>query len=241
MRVKIVLSYDGSRFEGYQIQKHTKNTVAGYLQKALQKVGIKAIPIASGRTDRGVHATMQVAHLDLPPFWNSFPKLQKELNKILHPFIHIKSIQQTSCDFHARFSAKKRAYRYLLSQKEFFNPFDSAYITFTSFNPQKIKEALKIFEGEHDFGYFMKRGSDINHSVRTIYKIKTYFYQNLFVIYIEGNGFLRAQVRLMVQAALLYSSKKIALEDIKKQLQLKQRAITTLAPPNGLYLCRVIY
>ena len=241
MRIKAVIAYDGSRFEGFQSQKHTQNTVVGVLQKALERTGIATKVIGSGRTDRGVHATGQVIHFDLPQYWNDLKKLRNYLSAYCAPFIKIKHFYPVPSDFHARYSAKRRAYRYILSHKEP-TPFEAAYLTYAPpFDRKSIQRALKIFEGRHDFTYFMKTGSDTKSAIRTIYKASLYPYQEKTVIYIEADGFLRAQVRMMVDFLLKIARGELGPKELEEQLSLKIRHSTTLAPPNGLYLAKVIY
>ncbi|BCD62012.1 tRNA pseudouridine38-40 synthase [Nitratiruptor sp. YY08-26] len=241
MRIKAVVAYDGSRFMGYQCQKHTTNTISSHLYHALKKVGIESKVVGSGRTDRGVHATGQVIHFDIPSYWNNLTKLQTYLNRHLAPYIKIRTLQQVDQNFHARYSAKRRAYRYILSQKPL-TPFTAAYKHYHQISHTSILiEVLKLFEGEHDFRFFMKSGSDTKSSIRTIYKATLYEHKDDMVFYIEANGFLRAQIRMMVDFLLKIDQELLSLWQLKIQLEAKERFSTSLAPPSGLYLCRVIY
>jgi len=241
MRVKITLEYDGSKFQGYQIQKETKNTVAGKLQNALKALNIQNIAVASGRTDKGVHATAQIVHLDLPTFWNDLNKLVFSLNKMLYPSILIKKIEKTDKNFHARFCAKKRVYRYIVSTKKP-SVFLMPYITFLdTINCAVIKKSIKLFEGEHDFEYFKKCGSDTKTYIRKIYKADFYRYKDFYIFYFEANGFLRSQIRMMVSFLLKISDGKLSKDKLKLQLEKKDIFSTSLAPPNGLYLAKVKY
>ena len=157
MRVKITLGYNGAPFFGSQIQKETDQTVNGQLTKALKTLHIDAVLQASGRTDRGVHATRQVVHVDLPPFWSDLTKLQQRLQHTLPSTIVIRSIKAVSVDFHARYSAKKRAYRYIISTQSP-SPFLADLVTYVeTLEIQKVSEALTLFEGKHNFEYFKKR------------------------------------------------------------------------------------
>jgi tRNA pseudouridine38-40 synthase len=240
MRVKAVISYDGSRFFGFQCLKNQKRTISYEIYKSLQKMGINSKIVGSGRTDKGVHATSQVIHFDVPNFWNEPERLKSYLNRHLHPDIHIKKLYFVNENFHARYSVKRRAYRYILTQKNY-NPFESKYLHFCKFNPQIIKEGIKTFEGRYDFKYFMKSGSDVKSSFRTIYKTDSYWYKNLFILYFEADGFLRAQVRMMVDFLLKISDDKLTIFHLKEQLEGKKRYSSSLAPPNALYLAKVIY
>ncbi len=241
MRVKIVVSYDGSRFDGFQIQKKTKNTVAGKIGEVFVSLNINSKFQASGRTDKGVHATYQVLSLDLPKFWEDLEKLKIFLNRKLLPHIYVKNIQRVNNGFHARFDAKRRVYRYLISKKEP-SVFLTPYVTFLkSYNPKVIKEAVSLFEGEHNFEYFKKNGSDTKNFVRKIYRAFFYEYKNFGVFYFEANGFLRSQVRMMVDFLLKISEGKLKKEDLIRQLSRKEIVSSSLAPPNGLYLSKVKY
>ncbi|WP_200762313.1 tRNA pseudouridine(38-40) synthase TruA [Nitrosophilus alvini] len=241
MRAKAIISYDGSRFHGFQSQKHTSKTVIGTLQKALKKTGIETKITGSGRTDRGVHATGQVIHFDLPPFWNDTQKLQSYLNRYLFPSILFKKIEIVSDDFHARYSAKRRAYRYIFSM-DTPNPFSAQYITFLeNFDYEKCKNAVKLFEGRHNFEYFKKEGSGVTNFERTIYKACIYRYKNYYILYFEADGFLRSQVRMMADFLFKIGRGDLTLKELAEQLSCKHQYSSTLAPPYGLYLCRVFY
>ncbi len=241
MRVKITLSYDGSCFEGYQIQKKTQNTIASKLYKAFKTLNINSKIEASGRTDRGVHATNQVIHTDLPSFWSDLEKLKTFLNRQLLPHIYIKKIEKTSSSFHARYDAKRRVYRYIVSTKEP-SVFLTPYVTFVKdLDKERLKEAVKIFEGIHDFEYFKKSGSDTKNFVRKIYKTKVYDYRDFTIFYFEANGYLRSQIRMMVGFLLKISEGKLNANQLKNQLDKKEITSTTLAPANGLYLAKIKY
>ncbi len=240
MRVKAIIAYDGSRFNGFQSQKHTTNTIMHQLQNACKRVGITSKIVGSGRTDAGVHATGQVIHFDVPEFWEDTKKLRSYLNSYLAPFITIKRVQLVDDSFHARYSAKKRAYRYIVAKKPP-SVFEAAYKSYFYLDSKKTQKALQLFIGEHDFVYFHKTGSDTKSTIRTIYKASLYEREDFFVIYIEANGFLRAQIRMIVDSLRKLSENSLSLYQLKMQIAAKEQFSTTLAPPNGLYLCRVIY
>lgn len=240
MRVKAVLSYDGSFFQGFQKQTTTKKTITTSLESALRSLHIGSDIVGSGRTDTGVHATGQIIHFDLPDFWNDLQKLQLELNRKLQ-HIHIKHITMVDESFHARFSAKRRIYRYLFKQT---TPsiFEENHIAhYPVFDPLRLEKALKAFEGKHDFRYFCKTGSDIHTTERTIYRVQHRQFEDYHAIYFEANGFLRAQVRMMIDAALRCASEQITLEMLEEQINSTHRHTTSLAPASGLYLARILY
>lgn len=241
MRVKITLAYDGSRYLGFQVQNSTKQTVAQEIYDALQSMQIDGKITSSGRTDKNVHATNQVIHIDLPDFWSDCDKLHSFLNHKLPISIRIKSIKEVPESFHARFSPKKRTYRYLLSTQKP-NPFLSSYITYVqTLDKVKIHEALKLFVGEHDFKYFQKSGGGNGTSTREIYSASCYTYKDLIVINVKANGFLRSQMRMIICALLSVSEGKLSLKALKEQIDTKKQHSTGLASASGLYLTHIKY
>ncbi len=242
MRVKAVIAYDGSSFEGFQRQKRTKNTVTTAIEEALNSLGIDSKITGSGRTDAKVHATGQVIHFDLPSFWQnqSLSKLQSHLNKKLKA-IEFKSIKEVSLDFHSRFDAKKREYRYIFKTKDI-NVFERNYVSLLLVKDlDRLQEALGYFVGEYDFAMLSKSGSDTKTTTRRVFKATLKRKKNYYFIYIQGDGFLRAQIRAMIGLAVEFANQKVSKEEFFEQLMAKKKVTTTLAPPNGLYLSRVFY
>jgi tRNA pseudouridine38-40 synthase len=243
MRIKLEFSYDGSKFDGFQIQTGDKNvkSVAGTIKKTLQTLNISSELIGSGRTDKDVHASNQVAHLDLPTFWSDLKKLKTTLNNALHPHIHIKKITPVSKDFHARFDAKKRLYRYICYEGSY-NPFYAPYaLHVTNLDLKKLNTILKFFEGEHDFTYFKKEGSPTTHDKRTIFKAYAYRRKNFIVISLLGNGFLRSQVRMMLSISFKVLEGKLTFKELEEQIAKKEVCSRSLVKPNGLYLSKIFY
>ncbi len=241
MRVKMTLSYDGSKFYGFQIQNSGVATVANRLCEIFDSLGIKSDFAASGRTDRGVHALSQVISLDLPSYWRDLRHLKRCINEKALPSIYIDKIEVVDKDFHARFSAKKRAYRYVISDKKP-NVFLSDYVLFVEpFDCLKIKESVDIFKGTHDFSYFAKEGSGVSHYKREIYKTRFYRFGDFYIFGFEADGFVRSQIRLMVSALLKVGFGKLDIDDLKDQLSLKKSIVRDPVEPNGLYLSRIWY
>jgi len=240
MRIKATISYDGGRFSGFQRQNSTPNTIVGHLEEALKSLNIKTQIRGSGRTDAGVHATAQVIDFEVPSFWEDLQKLKEELNIRLKG-ITVRKMVQVEEEFHSRFWAKKRQYRYIFKTSPI-NPFEENYISYyPPFDADILKKALKLFEGEHDFSYFCKSGSLTHTNVRKIYKAKYKKYKNYHIITFEANGFLRSQVRMMVETAMKCSLSKISIKNIEAQIQLEARFSSHLAQPYGLYLTNVKY
>ena len=236
MRCALIISYNGSSYLGSQTQKSSSNTILGNLEYVLKEINIDSKVYASGRTDKGVHATGQVCHIDLPLFWNDLKKLKTVLNEMLPASIKIKNIQEVNDDFHARYSAKRRVYRYIIKNTKS-NPFEDNFITFLDdINFKEIQKNIKLFCGKHNFKYFMKSGSDTNSTVRIIYKAFTYKYKDYIVLNFEANGFLRGQIRLIVGALL-----KLSDQEILNQLECKKNYKIKPAKCNGLYLTKIKY
>ena len=236
MRCSLCLAYNGTHFLGSQTQKSSPNTILGNLQHVLKELNIDTKVQASGRTDKGVHATGQICHIDLPPFWNDLEKLKRALNKMLPESIQIKKIKKVDDDFHARYSAKKRVYRYIIKNSKS-NPFEVDFISFFEhINFKNIKQNIKLFQGEFDFKYFMKTGSETKSTKRIIYKAFAYKHKDYIVLNFEANGFLRSQIRLMVGSIL-----ELEATQIKEKLSCDINHKIKPAKANGLYLAKIKY
>jgi len=240
MRVKAVISYDGNRYQGFQKQTRTKATITSAIEEALASLQINASIVGSGRTDAGVHASGQVIHFDLPDFWRDLEKLRHTLNRKLTD-IFFKHITPVSSDFHARFSAKKRVYRYVFKTLRP-SVFEHNYISYyQTFDPMLLTKALKLFEGKHDFNFFHKTGTVTHTTVREIYRTDYKERNGYHFIYFHANGFLRSQVRMMVDAAMLCAGNKMTITQLQEQLNCEKKYTSRLAPPQGLYLARIVY
>ncbi len=236
MRICITISYNGTTFLGSQIQVDTNNTIFNQIENVLNEINIYSKPQASGRTDKGVHATGQTFHIDIPKYWQDLKKLKETLNRMLPKSIDIKKITKVQNDFHARYGAKSRVYRYIIKKSKS-NPFENDLVSFyENVDFENIQKNIKLFEGKFDFINFMKTGSEVNSTKREVYKTIAYKYKDFIVLYFEANGFLRAQVRLMVGALLSLSKTQI-----KEQLSSKKIHKIKPAKANGLYLVKIKY
>ncbi|MBX7490878.1 tRNA pseudouridine(38-40) synthase TruA [Helicobacter turcicus] len=237
-KVAMRIAYNGSAFFGFQSQNDVQ-TVANTLESVFKSVGIFSKIVASGRTDKGVHASAQVISLEIPHFWSNLKELKVRLNAKLASNIRIKRIWQVGDDFHARFSVKRRGYCYVLSKRAspFFMPF-SLHYDFQ--NLDLIKQALQLFVGTHNFVAFKKQGGDEKSNVRTIFRAELREFRDFWILSFWGNGFLRAQVRLIVGFLLEIDRGNLTLEDLRAQLLGEWRyRIPVVA--NGLFLSRVDY
>ena len=236
MNLKFVISYDGSLYQGSQKQPNGQ-TVEDKLLKAFKKINIETNIVLSGRTDKEVHATGQVFNCFVPDFWEDFFKLKEVLNRNLPSSIKILYISKVKDDFHSRFHAKKRVYRYLITSKQT-NPFNTKFITYVK---NIDEELLKKFIGVYDFKYFHKTGSDKDITVREIFDATFYKYKDIYVFRFEANSYLRSQIRLMVGFLIAINNKKLTIDDLKAQLRVEKNIFKTPIIPNGLYLAKIKY
>lgn len=251
--IACIIAYDGSKFCGFSHQKSSQTkglcSVADFFESVLQKIGINTHIIGSGRTDKGVHATYQVINFHAK-LYMPLQKMQTLLNDRLYPFVFVRKIFLVDSNFHARFSATMRFYRYIFTQNEIL-PFYTAYIAKVQHgNISLLQTALNEFIGTHDFSLFKKNGSETKNYIRTITKARIFPIKihniDCLVVHIGANGFLRSQVRMMLKACFEFSLGKITLQNMKRQIQndtsLTQKiCVRTLAPACGLYLSRVLY
>ena len=242
--IKLTIEYDGKDFNGWQKQPNKLN-IQGTIENAIKEITSEDIELnASGRTDAGVHAFGQVANFKT----NSTIPVEKipiALNTKLKKSIRIVNAEEVDERFHSRLSCKRKTYRYVISQ----GACESAiYRNLETYIPnyldvEKMKEAAKYLEGEHDFKSFRASGTSSKSSVRTIYKADVYKPDNRH-IYIEltGNGFLYNMVRIIAGTLVEVGLKKIEPSEIKNIIEQKDRtkAGKTL-PARGLYLMKVEY
>ena len=240
MNLKFTLAYDGSLFQGSQKQPNGM-TVEDKLLKAFKKINIETNIVLSGRTDKEVHATGQVFNCVVPDFWQDFFKLKDILNKNLPSSIKILRIQKVKDDFHSRFHAKKRVYRYLITTKPT-TPFNNKFIThIKNVDEELLQKAIKEFIGVYDFKYFHKTGSDKELTIREIFDASFYKYKDIYVFKFTANSYLRSQIRLMVGFLLAINNNKQTVENLKEQLTLQKHNFKTPAIANGLYLAKIKY
>jgi tRNA pseudouridine38-40 synthase len=240
MNLKFVIAYDGSCYQGSQKQPNGL-TVEDKLLKAFKKINIETNIVLSGRTDKEVHATGQVFNCIVPDYWIDFFKLKEVLNKNLPTSIKISNISKVADDFHSRFHAKKRVYRYLITSKPT-NPFNDKFITYVeNINEELLKLAIKEFIGIYDFRYFHKTGSDKDITIREIFDAVFYKYKDIYVFKFTANSYLRSQIRLMVGFLLAINDNKQSIENLKKQLKLEGHFFKLPAKANGLYLAKIKY
>ena len=242
--IKLVIEYDGKEFNGWQKQPNKLN-IQGTIEQAINKITGEEVELnASGRTDSGVHSLGQVANFKT----NSNLDIERwplALNANLKKSIVIKSAEEVDMEFHSRLSCKKKTYRYVINNSKYGTAIYRNLETHIpeKLNIEKMKQAVKYFEGEHDFKAFKASGTSSKSSVRTIYKADVIEKEN-DRIYIEltGSGFLYNMVRIISGTLVDVGLGKIEVENIPKIIESKKRenAGKTL-PPQGLYLLKVEY
>ncbi len=244
-RVKAIVAYDGTAFEGYQSQPG-KRTVQSEIDKALVKIhkNERAHAVASGRTDAGVHANGQVIHFDtpltLPP-----DRWQMALNVLLPTDIRIVGVSYVDEHFHARYSAVGKTYRYKWSYAEVHSPFERNYsVHLGRWRPdiEKMQEAAQQLIGTHDFTSFCSAKTATSNRVRTVRELTVERRGEELVMTIEGDGFLYNMVRTIAGMLLAVGIGWNTASDVKRILELRDRqAAGKTAPAHGLYLENVTY
>lgn len=244
MRFLINFSYDGSNYSGYQIQPNL-DTIQERIEIAVQKVnnGIRKSVQSSGRTDKGVHAINQYAHVDLDIDITPH-KLKRALNSNLPDDIYVKEVTLVDDKFHARYNTVGKEYKYYINLGEY-NPIERNYVFQYNYklDIKSMKEAIKVFLGEHDFRAFVTENTNKPNCVRKIDRATIEKIDNdKIVITFKGNGFLRYQVRNMVGILIMAGEGKISTENVEKILLSCDRSTSgKTAPANGLYLTEVFY
>ena len=241
--IKLTIEYDGKDFNGWQKQPNKLN-IQGTIEQAIKSITGEDVELnASGRTDAGVHALGQVANFKT----NSHIPIEKfaiAINSKLKRSIVIKKAEEVDERFHSRLSCKRKTYRYIINNSE---EGSAIYRNLETHIPQKLdvdkmKEAVKYFEGEHDFKAFKASGTSSKNSVRTIFEANIYQKENRVYIELTGNGFLYNMVRIIAGTLVEVGIGKIEPKDIPEIIKegKREKAGKTL-PPNGLYLVKVMY
>ena len=241
MRIKMSVSYHGKDFYGYQIQAKTnERSVQDEIQKVLSRIFSSEIKIySSGRTDRGVHALNQCIHFDVEKENVDLTKLKYTLNCLLNEDIFVKSIDEVSSSFHARFSVIDKTYLYKINVGDFdvFNN-DLVFNLNKELDIDLMNLASSLFVGEHSFHNFCTNDEDF---VRIINSVKITKENDIINIFVNGNGFRRYMVRMIVGTLIEVGLKHIPLEKVKYYLSDVNSRVSYKAPSQGLYLYSINY
>ena len=241
--VKLVIGFQGTRYEGWQSQKKG-NTVQEIFEKFLKKIlKEEASLISSSRTDSGVHALGLVAHFRTK---SALPdqKIKQALNFYLPKDILVRSAKTVPGDFHARFHAKSKVYRYQIWNLPTRPLFESPFVLWYPYalDARLMKRASLLFKGKHDFTAFQDKGDEKKNFVRTIKRFTVKKEKGVIHIEIEGDGFLRHMVRVIVGTLIEVGRKKISPESISQTLRSRDRSQAgPTAKAHGLTLIKVKY
>ncbi len=238
MKYLLNLSYDGSKFYGFQIQKD-KNTVCNELERVLSIIFNRSIKVTgSSRTDRGVHAYNQYVHFEEKE--TDLKKLKYGINSLINKSIYIKEIKKVNNDFNARYNVNYKEYVYKLNTGEY-NPIEKDYIFQYNkkINMNLLSKACKLIKGTHNFKSFTSDNTKESY-IRTINYIKIKKKDNLIFIYIKAKGFLRYMIRIIIGLLLEINEGKKCISDINKIFKSEDRRMNAItASPAGLYLNKI--
>lgn len=244
-RIALCLQYDGGAFNGWQRQRNAPS-VQETLEAAIQRLD-PAGPgrtMAAGRTDTGVHAAAQVAHVDCagPIPAGRWPKA---LNGLLPATVRVTAAAEVPADWHACFSARYRRYRYTIHNGRRPNLFLAPWSWHRyqwRLDEQRMRQALEGMLGEHDFAAFQRAGSRRSHSRTWLQEVAVARRGDLIQVELQASGFLYGMVRLVLGQLVAVGEGRLSLADFETRWRQRQRqAVKEAAPPQGLCLLRVGY
>lgn len=254
-RIRLTVAYVGTHFSGWQIQEKPKPppTIQGELERVVQRVVGELVRInGSGRTDAGVHADAQVAHMDLPE--GKGPERPEDwlriFNTNLHKDITVLQVEEVPRDFHCRFSAVGKAYTYQLWLRRFATPPRLHPFVWACgpLDMAALEAALPCFTGTHDFASLQNAGTEIRQTVRTIERLYIAPEEKLspdpvnIALRIEASGFLKQMVRNIVGVLVAVGRGRLRQEDIPRIIAARDRRTAPMtAPAKGLTLRQVYY
>lgn len=241
--VKLVLAYDGTNYQGWQIQPNGP-TVQGAVEEALQAITQEPVRVVgSGRTDAGVHALEQVAHFHTGSRLDA-ATLLRGLNGLLPLDIRVSEVADVPLSFHARYSAKSKTYRYLLWNSPVLSPFYRQYAWHVAreLDVGAMQEAAAAVVGTHDFSAFRASSCTARHGVRTVFSCAVSRDGALVEVSLHANALLHHMVRVVVGTLVEIGMGKRAPGDMGDVLRSRDRFRAGLtATAHGLYLKKVTY
>ena len=244
-RYQILIEYVGTNFRGWQIQKKGK-TIQGLLQEKISKLLREKIMLfGSGRTDTGVHAIEQSAHFVCKSKILNLNKFLKSINHFLKKdLVSVIKIKKKDKDFHSRFSAKMRIYKYIIINRVSTPVLEHkrAWHIIKDLDLDVMKKAAKKLEGTKDFSTFRASSCRAKSPIKTMESVKIKYNNDKIEIEFKSKSFLQQQVRSMVGCLKYVGEKKWSLKNFVSIMNSKKRVLCAPpAPPEGLYLTRVIY
>ncbi len=244
MRYALLIEYDGKDFSGWQFQPGLR-TVQGVLEASFRQISGSEISIyGSGRTDTGVHASGMIAHADLPDdSVLTIAKMLEGLNATSGYDVVVKDICAVPDDFHARFSAVSREYRYTVINRRSAIERNTAWQVLSELDTVAMENAAHLLIGNHDFTSFSKRSEDVNH-YRSIIEVAEWSFEGDRLIFrIKANRFVRGMVRALVGALVSIGKGKLMSEEFSELLNSPTELDRArfISPPEGLNLWRIEY
>lgn len=241
-KYKIVLEYDGTNYSGWQTQKNAKS-IQGTLIAAAQNILGKPVDIqGAGRTDAGVHALAQVAHLETSRKINP-ENLRMNLNDNLPASINVLRVEIATPRFHARHNAVSRSYLYLVARRR--TAFGKRYVWWVKdkLDIGKMQKALVLFQGFHDFVSFADKKMDKDTSTKVnVEKVELTEFDDIIALRVVGSHFLWKMVRRIVGITVETGRGKLSRGDIEQMLNsYSDIPARFTAPPSGLFLEKVLY
>jgi tRNA pseudouridine38-40 synthase len=242
VKYKLTLEYDGTGYRGWQTQQNARSVQGTLIQAASEFFGQDVDLQGAGRTDAGVHALGQVAHLTVKS-GRQPRKIREGLNDLLPAGINILKVEQVAADFHARHDALGRVYVYVVSRVR--TAFGKRYVWWVkdALNTVKMKEACQLFQGFHDFASFADRRLERNASTKVqIDSIGIEDVGDLIIFRVAGSHFLWKMVRRMAGVLVEVGRGKLAKGEVAAMLTSRSELPARLtAPPSGLFLAQVLY
>jgi tRNA pseudouridine38-40 synthase len=244
-RLKLRIAYDGRPFRGWQSQP-SQNSIQDHLRRAFSEILSAPVNLhGAGRTDAGVHALGQVAHVDVPRQRMNSITWIAALNAHLPPEIRVIGCRTVSANFHAQFSATGKIYRYRIWNAAILDPMEvgRSWHVPQALDRNRIRDASKLLSGTHDFGSFAaNRGKGREQSVRTIHDIRIQLRKELVTLEFDGSGFLYRMVRMLTGTIVRVATRRADLGWIEALLASPGITKTNCtAPAHGLYLVKVKY
>ena len=239
--IRLGVEYDGTAFHGWQVQTEDR-TVQGEIESALYRVTGQRLRIAgAGRTDSGCHAAGQVASVALATRLSP-DRLRAALNAHLPPDVRIVEAAETPPEFHARFRAMRRAYRYLIVPRPSALRRNRAWTRPLRAEPERLNAAVVPLLGRHDFTSFSKQGADNDEPVCSVSRARWTKRSGITRFDIVSDRFLYTMVRKIVSTAIRAAERGGGAREIREVLEARdRRAAAAPAPAHGLYLMRVRY
>jgi len=244
-RYQILIEYVGTNFRGWQVQKKGK-TIQGLLQEKISKLLKEEITLlGSGRTDTGVHAIEQSAHFDCKNKIKELDRFLKSINHFLNKDdVTVLKIKRRNQNFHARFSARMRIYKYIIINRLGGPVLDKnrGWHIMKKLDLVVMKKGAKKLVGTKDFSTFKASSCSAKSPIKTMKLVKIKTFKNKVEIEFRSQSFLQKQVRSMVGCLKYLGEKKWSIKKFESVMNSKKRVLCAPpAPPEGLFLVRIIY